>query len=220
VPLPNAKTDEEELLALQHWLSSYNPHELFHMESNSSNHKKDGHPVDDVLSIIPEKQQKKLGQRKEAYAAFEALQVPEWIKRGVEKGSQVSCMKVVGSFLKEIIKEYAGFWLTLVWCSNNTHLVFLSFRNPTSFRIFSPDELVSNKLDAVLDESDRNFQWDVASRGKGGRVIEILSEHTCQGMLQGYTLTGRTGLFPSYEAFLGIIQTMMVQYSKFVKMVL
>lgn len=79
---------------------------------------------------------------------------------------------------------------------------------------------MSNKLDAVLDDSGRNFQWDIASRAKGGRVIEILSEHTCQGMLQGYTLTGRTGLFPSYEAFLGIIQTMMVQYSKFVKMVI
>ena len=92
-------------------------------------------------------------------------------------------------------------------------------RNPSSFRIFSPDELVSNKLDAVLRDSGRNFQWDVASRAQGGRVIEILSEHTCQGMLQGYTLTGRTGLFPSYEAFLGIIHTMMVQYSKFVKMV-
>jgi xylulose-5-phosphate/fructose-6-phosphate phosphoketolase len=71
----------------------------------------------------------------------------------------------------------------------------------------------------VLRDSGRNFQWDIASRAKGGRVIEILSEHTCQGMLQGYTLTGRTGLFPSYEAFLGIIHTMMVQYSKFVKMV-
>jgi xylulose-5-phosphate/fructose-6-phosphate phosphoketolase len=57
------------------------------------------------LSIIPEKPGKKLGMRKEAYAAFEPLQVPEWIGRGVEKGSQVSCMKVVGSFLKEIIKE-------------------------------------------------------------------------------------------------------------------
>lgn len=92
-------------------------------------------------------------------------------------------------------------------------------RNPTSFRIFSPDELVSNKLDAVFDTTGRNFQWDVAARGNGGRVIEILSEHTCQGMMQGYTLTGRTALFPSYEAFLGIIHTMMVQYSKFVKMV-
>lgn len=94
-----------------------------------------------------------------------------------------------------------------------------SYRNPKTFRIFSPDELVSNKLDAVFDVTGRNFQWDVASRAQGGRVIEILSEHTCQGMLQGYTLTGRTGLFPSYEAFLGIVHTMMVQYSKFCKMV-
>jgi xylulose-5-phosphate/fructose-6-phosphate phosphoketolase len=92
-------------------------------------------------------------------------------------------------------------------------------RNPKTFRIFSPDELVSNKLDAVLEDTGRNFQWDAECRGKGGRVIEILSEHTCQGMLQGYTLTGRTGLFPSYEAFLGIIHTMMVQYAKFTKMV-
>ena len=92
-------------------------------------------------------------------------------------------------------------------------------RNEHSFRIFSPDELISNKLDATLRDSSRNFQWDIASRHQGGRVIEILSEHTCQGMLQGYTLTGRTGLFPSYEAFLGIIDTMMVQYCKFVKMV-
>ena len=70
-----------------------------------------------------------------------------------------------------------------------------------------------------MRDSSRNMQWDIASRGKGGRIIEILSEHTCQGMLQGYTLTGRTGLFPSYEAFTGIIHTMMVQYSKFVKTV-
>lgn len=93
--------------------------------------------------------------------------------------------------------------------------------NPKTFRIFSPDELVSNKLFAVLEapNSGRNFQWDIASRNKGGRVVEILSEHTCQGMLQGYTLTGRTGLFPSYEAFLGIVGTMCAQYAKFVKMV-
>jgi len=93
-----------------------------------------------------------------------------------------------------------------------------SKRNPKTFRIFSPDELVSNKLDAVLEVTSRNFQWDEETRAEGGRIIEILSEHTCQGMLQGYTLTGRTGLFPSYEAFLGIIHTMMIQYAKFIKM--
>jgi xylulose-5-phosphate/fructose-6-phosphate phosphoketolase len=92
-------------------------------------------------------------------------------------------------------------------------------RNPTTTRLWSPDELTSNKLDATFEVTGRNFQWDPESRAQGGRIVEILSEHTCQGMMQGYTLTGRTGLFPSYESFLGIVQTMMVQYSKFIKMV-
>ena len=83
-------------------------------------------------------------------------------------------------------------------------------RNPHTARLWSPDELTSNKLNAILEVTSRNFQWDPETRAKGGRVIEILSEHTCQGMMQGYTLTGRTGLFPSYESFLGIVHTMMV----------
>ncbi|KAF4613835.1 hypothetical protein D9613_007622 [Agrocybe pediades] len=186
VPLPGAKTSGKELRALQDWLSSYKPQELFN---------KEGIPNDAILSVVPEVNEKKLGQRKESYAAYTPLKTPDWKDGCVDKGSQESCMKAVGRFLKDVIEE-----------------------NPTSFRIFSPDELVSNKLDAVFDVTGRDFQWDVASRAQGGRVVEILSEHTCQGMLQGYTLTGRTGLFPSYEAFLGIIHTMMVQYSKFSKM--
>ena len=78
--------------------------------------------------------------------------------------------------------------------------------NPKSLRLFSPNELVSNKLDDVFNHTGRDFQWDEFSHGKRGRVIEILSEHTCQGFLQGYT------------SFLGIIHTMTVQYSKFNKM--
>lgn len=94
----------------------------------------------------------------------------------------------------------------------------ISPRNLHSFRIWSPDELLSNKLGATLRDRGRNMQWDPLAREPKGRVIEMLSEHTCQGMLQGYTLTGRTGLFPSYESFLGIVATMMVQYAKFMKM--
>ncbi|KAJ7220120.1 phosphoketolase [Mycena pura] len=186
VPLPGAKTSPEELAALQAWLKSYRPEELFTAE---------GKPVPEVLAVVPEAPEKRLGQRRETFRAYVPLVVPEWTEFCVEKGGQDSCMKAVGRFLKSVVAK-----------------------NPKTFRIFSPDELVSNKLDAVLDESGRNFQWDIESRAQGGRVIEILSEHTCQGMLQGYTLTGRTGLFPSYEAFLGIVQTMMVQYSKFTKM--
>jgi len=91
-------------------------------------------------------------------------------------------------------------------------------RNMRKFRIFSPDEMCSNKLDAVFDVTGRNLQWDSEVAARTGRVIEVLSEHDCQGWMQGYTLTGRVGLFPSYEAFLGIITTMVVQYVKFVKM--
>jgi xylulose-5-phosphate/fructose-6-phosphate phosphoketolase len=79
--------------------------------------------------------------------------------------------------------------------------------------------LESNKLDAVFEYTNRNFQWDEFANARGGRVIEVLSEHMCQGFMQGYTLTGRIGIFPSYESFLGIIHTMMVQYAKFIKMV-
>jgi len=189
VPLPAAKTDKEELADLQQWLESYDIQKLIDLKSGS---------VDkSILEFVPKVAEKRLGQRKEAYASYEPLDVPSWIGTGLaaKSGNQESCMKVVGKFLLEVMK-----------------------RNPTSFRIFSPDELVSNKLDAVLEHTGRNFQWDSESRANGGRVIEILSEHTCQGMLQGYTLTGRTGLFPSYESFLGIIHTMMVQYGKFIKM--
>ncbi|KAJ7671559.1 phosphoketolase [Mycena polygramma] len=186
VPLPGAKTSAEELAALQAWLKSYHPEELF---------TSDGVPVPEVLSLVPKSAEKRLGQRKEAFRNYTPLNVPEWEGFCSKQGTQDSCMKAVGRLLAAVVKE-----------------------NPDKFRIFSPDELVSNKLDAVLDVSGRNFQWDIESRAQGGRVVEILSEHTCQGMLQGYTLTGRTGLFPSYEAFLGIVQTMMVQYSKFTKM--
>ena len=95
-------------------------------------------------------------------------------------------------------------------------------KNPKNFRIFSPDELSSNKLDGVLDVTLRQFEGRIAQVAisqvrREGRVLEMLSEHTLQGWLQGYLLTGRHGVFPSYEAFLGIIGTMMDQYSKFIK---
>lgn len=156
---------------------------------------KSGDINDSIKSIIPVTEAKRIGQRVESYKSHEALKLPEWKKYGVEKGSEASCMKTIGEFIDQSLVD-----------------------NPKSLRIFSPDELVSNKLDAVFNHTGRNFQWDEFSNAKGGRVIEMLSEHTMQGFLQGYTLTGRTGIFPSYESFLGIIHTMMVQYSKFNKM--
>ncbi|KAL8646263.1 MAG: hypothetical protein Q9226_006943 [Calogaya cf. arnoldii] len=156
---------------------------------------KDGNVVEDILKIIPEDDSKKLGQQIDTYGSHEELKIPDWKSFAAKKGGQASCMKVCGELLDQTFVD-----------------------NPHSIRVFSPDELVSNKLDAVFKHTGRNFQWDEFSHGKGGRVIEILSEHTCQGFMQGYTLTGRTALFPSYESFLGTIHTMMVQYSKFNKM--
>lgn len=155
---------------------------------------KDGKPVQAILDNLPQDDDKKLGQLKATYDAHIPLKQVGWEPFAVEKGTEQSCMKVAGKFLDGMFQA-----------------------NPKTLRLFSPDELESNKLDAILDHTQRNFQWDEYSRNNGGRVIETLSEHDCQGFMQGYTLTGRTALFPSYESFLGIIHTMMVQYSKFIK---
>ncbi|MGH3744948.1 MAG: phosphoketolase, partial [Mycobacteriales bacterium] len=93
--------------------------------------------------------------------------------------------------------------------------------NPSTFRIVSPDELASNKLDAVLEVTDRVYRWPTSYAehlGPRGRVMEVLSEHDCQGWLEGYLLTGRHGLFPCYEAFASIVDSMVNQYAKFLKM--
>ncbi|KAK1763466.1 D-xylulose 5-phosphate/D-fructose 6-phosphate phosphoketolase [Phialemonium atrogriseum] len=154
----------------------------------------DGKPKEAVLSVLPGDKTKMLGQLKETYDPYIGLKTVDWEGYAVEKGTDQSCMKVTGNYLDKVFQA-----------------------NPSTIRLFCPDELESNKLDAILEHTQRNFQWDEYSRANGGRVIEVLSEHDCQGFMQGYTLTGRTALFPSYESFLGIIHTMMVQYSKFVK---
>ncbi|KAK2742384.1 hypothetical protein FQN55_007918 [Onygenales sp. PD_40] len=186
VPLPAAKKDEDELKALQAWLSSYKPEELF---------TKDGGIVEDINRIIPRNDEKRLGQRDVVYQSYKPVNLPDWKKFGVEKFTQESSMKSIAGLIDQAFVD-----------------------NPHSVRLFSPDELASNKLDGALAHTNRNFQCDQFSNARGGRVIEVLSEHLCQGFMQGYTLTGRVGIFPSYESFLGIIHTMMVQFCKFTKM--
>lgn len=173
--------------ALQDWLSSYKPRELF---------AENGDIVKEIKNILPEDNSKKLGLRKEAYQSYVRPNLADWKEYTADKGGVASSMKTIGQFLDKVFVD-----------------------NPHSVRIFSPDELVSNKLDAIFDHTGRNFQWDQFSNAQGGRAIELLSEHVCQGFMQGYTLTGRVGILPSYESFLGIIHTMMVQYSKFNKIV-
>lgn len=133
-----------------------------------------------------------MGNLKETYDAYEPLELGDWRKFGYEKGgddvslvflslfvlpspsteSDVSslpvlrCMKAIGKYLVDVIK-----------------------RNPQTFRIFSPDELASNKLDGVFEVTDRDFQWDPLTAHNGGRVTEMLSEHTLQGWMQGESTT-------------------------------
>jgi xylulose-5-phosphate/fructose-6-phosphate phosphoketolase len=123
---------------------------------------KEGGPSPSIKSIIPVKPENRIGQRAETYKGHEVLNLSDWKKFGVEKGGEASCMKTIGEFIDQALVD-----------------------NPTSLRIFSPDELVSNKLDAVFNHTTRDFQWDEFSNARGGRVVEILSEHTCQGFLQG-----------------------------------
>jgi len=98
VPLPEAKTSREELQQLEDWLMSYNPQELF----------PDGRPNEKILSIIPERNEKKLGQRKESYAAYQPLLTPNWMQFGLPKGSSESCMQAIGRFLDDVVKEYVS----------------------------------------------------------------------------------------------------------------
>ena len=145
VPLAAAKKGPGELADLQAWLESYKPEELF---------KENGDVIDEIKSILPKDDSKRLGQRKEVYAAFEGIKTVDWKALCAKKGGTASSMQIAGKLLGQILED-----------------------NPTTVRIFSPDEFMSNKLDAVLEHTNRNFQWDQFANARGGRLIEMLSEH-------------------------------------------
>lgn len=186
VPLLNAKSDEKELKKLEEWLKSYKFEELFDFE------KSEFKPwLDDFL---PE-ESSRIGRNRfvDANLNFTELKLPEIHERVGEKSL---AMNAIGDFLKEIFEK-----------------------NPEIFRFFSPDETYSNKLDAIFKATSRSWQREIKpwekDLAKNGRVTEILSEHSLQGLLQGYILTGRHGVLTSYEAFAPIISSMMDQYAKF-----
>ncbi len=197
VPLPNVKKDQKEFILLEKWLRSYKPERLF----------LDDKVPKDTLKFVP-KGDLRIGMNKNANGGLVlkelVLPKPEkfefkFKKRGNEFNESTPTL---GKYLEEIFKKN---------------------KNP-NFRIFSPDELASNKLDKVLDTTGRRYFWKTSSEDKrnckitqNGKVMEILSEHTLQGWLQGYILTGRHGLFPSYEAFLPIVDSMISQYLKFIE---
>jgi len=203
VPLKGVKSNPEHLELLENWFRSYRPEELFDEQ---------GQPLPDILDQCPQGE-RRMGSNPHTFGGRmrQALELPNIFNyavpvehpeaaEGCKRGeSSVSNTYEVGKYLRDVIQQ-----------------------NPHNFRIFCPDELESNRLYKVLDVTQRNYQWptepfDGEIGPDGGRIIELLSEHTCQAFLQGYLLTGRHGLFPSYEAFLGIVTTMMDQYAKFLK---
>jgi len=204
IPIPDPKTNPEHFRLLEGWLRSYHIEELFDEH---------GSPKPEILLQCP-KGDRRIGSNPHTFGGrlrrdldlpdiFEYAVPVEQVgayETGPVKGSLVSNAEQLGKYLRAVVQ-----------------------RNPHTFRIFSPDELESNKLSAVLDVTKRDYQWPIPPHNEkvsshNGRVLEMLSEHTLQAWLQGYLLTGRYGLFPSYEAFLNIVVSMMDQFSKFLKM--
>lgn len=197
VPGKELKTNRAHLKAVEQWLRSYKPWELFD---------KDGRPSEDILSLCPEGDRRiamnphSFGGRVRRPLALPPLD-EHWVKFKERGATNASALEALGGYLKEVVKAN---------------------EKERNFRIVCPEELDSNKLGAVLEVTDRQYVWPVPQGsdshiGRDGRVMEVLSEHNCQGWLQGYLLTGRHGIFPCYEAFLPIVDGMMNQYAKFLK---
>ena len=193
VPAIDLKTNPTSLQAVEQWLRSYQPEELFDEQGSFRS---------ELLALCPHGE-RRMGSNPHTFGGRVRtdLDLPDVQNHAVpSKGKPSSNVEPAANYLQELVT-----------------------RNPRTFRMFCPDELESNMLGAVLEATSRNYQLPVSAHDNdvsadGGRVLEVLSEHLCQAWLQGYILTGRHGLFPSYEAFLPIISSMMDQYAKFLKM--
>lgn len=196
VPLLVNDSHPDHFPLLEDWLKSYKPHELF--DSN-------GRLLPELADLAP-KGNRRMGANPNANGGLllKDLNLPDFRKFAVDvptPGSvQAADTHELGEFLKEVI--------TLNQEQRN-------------FRIFGPDETLSNRLNAVFEVTDRKWQADIEKNDEflapEGRVIEMLSEHQCEGWLEGYLLTGRHGLFNSYEAFIHIIDSMFNQHAKWLK---
>lgn len=195
-----AKKDDEEFVLLNDWLRSYRVEELFN----------DGAFTPAIQSLIP-RPERRMGANTRAHGGaphYRQLNLPavgsyttvNTCKLDDPICGEVSSMEVIGAYLRDVMKLNEA---------------------ERNFRLFSPDETYSNKLQAVFEYTARTFVWPHRMWDKDlawdGRVMEMLSEHSLQGLLQGYVLTGRHGVFASYEAFIQIVASMADQYAKFIK---
>jgi xylulose-5-phosphate/fructose-6-phosphate phosphoketolase len=194
VPLASVKDNAEHLQQLESWMRSYRPEELFDQQ---------GRLIAEIRELAPE------GDRRMSANPVanggklrQALRLPDFKAYAVPMAgpgkTEVANTQVMGRFLKDIIAA-----------------------NPNNFRLFGPDETLSNRLGDVFEVTNRawvgNFLPEDADGGflsPTGRVMEMLSEHTLQGWLEGYLLTGRHGVFHTYEAFAHVVDSMFNQHAK------
>lgn len=196
VPLTKVKKDSAQLAMLEAWMRSYKPEELF-TESGDLRR--------DLKQLIPAAELR-LGASKYANGGevAEKLHMPDYRQYALEVKQpgaiQDEATRRMGSLLRDVFKLN---------------------EEQKNFRLFCPDETSSNRLDDVFEVTNRTFAGEIISTddhvAADGRVMEVLSEHLCQGWLEGYLLTGRHGLFPCYEAFVSIVDTMMAQHAKWLK---
>jgi xylulose-5-phosphate/fructose-6-phosphate phosphoketolase len=195
VPLAELASKPEHLAQLEAWLRSYEPHELF----------------DELGALRPElaelapQGELRMGASPHTNGGLllRELEMPDFRDHAVAvqlPGVATSeATRVLGGFLREVIR-----------------------RNGESFRLMGPDETASNRLGAVFEVTDRVWEAELLAADEhlavDGRVMEVLSEHLCQGWLEGYLLTGRHGLFNCYEAFIHIVDSMFNQHAKWLKM--
>jgi xylulose-5-phosphate/fructose-6-phosphate phosphoketolase len=194
VPMTDVRTNPEHLRVLEDWLKSYAPHELFDEE---------GRLLPGLAELAPEGEHR-MGAVPQANGGLllRDLVLPDFRDYGLaveHPGRDVAeSTRVLGAFLRDVIP-----------------------RNPDNFRLFGPDETASNRLGDVFAVTGRAWGAEVESTDEGlaldGRVMEVLSEHLCQGWLEGYLLTGRHGLFNCYEAFIHIVDSMFNQHAKWLK---
>lgn len=193
-----AGSDPAQLRMVEEWLRSYRFEELFDPQAGFAQ---------DIRDLVPADPQERIGNNRQCFGGDDVclpLLLPDTAEdenpspeRGV---SQASSMRAAGGYLRRVMDLNAA---------------------ARNFRLFSPDETYSNKLDAVFQATARAFVWPRLPHDRDlapdGRVIEMLSEHSLQGLMQGYVLTGRHAVFPSYEAFLQIVVSMVDQYAKFIR---
>ncbi|MBI2817670.1 MAG: phosphoketolase family protein [Acidobacteria bacterium] len=196
VPLNHFRSKPEHIKILEDWMKSYRPDELFD---------EDGTLMPDLQALAP-KRDRRMGANPHANGGLllQDLRLPDFRDYAVDvpkPGVVVAeATRVSGAFLRDVMK------------SN------LDTRN---FRVFGPDETTSNRLDAILEVTDRQSTAEILPNdvhvSPDGRVMEVLSEHLCQGWLEGYLLTGRHGFFSCYEAFIHIVDSMFNQHAKWLK---